>query len=320
VKLSKWILAAGIAAAATVAGAQAFPSRPIKLVVGFPPGTATDIIARQLAERLAANNGWTVIVENKLGQAGSVGAADVARAAPDGYTLLISANGTLATNPNLYTNVRYDTLKDFTPIAPLVQLPYVLVVNENSPYRSVKDVIAAGKAAPDKLNYSSVGSGSTSHLIAASFAKQADAKFTHVPYKGSAESLNGMLGGSIELLFETAVVTVPLVKGGKLRALAVTTGSRVGSLPDVPTLREAGVPMEMAAWLGVLAPANLPPAQTRQLNAEITKVLNTPAFRERLAALGAEVTPGTPEEFGAFLRSEYQKWGQAVRESNARVE
>jgi tripartite-type tricarboxylate transporter receptor subunit TctC len=216
--------------------------------------------------------------------------------------------------------VRYDTLKDFTPIAPLVQLPYVLVVNENSPYRSVKDEIAAGKAAPDKLNYSSVGSGSTSHLIAASFAKQADAKFTHVPYKGSAESLNGMLGGSIELLFETAVVTVPLVKGGKLRALAVTTGSRVGSLPDVPTLREAGVPMEMAAWLGVLAPANLPPAQTRQLNAEITKVLNTPAFRERLAALGAEVTPGTPEEFGAFLRSEYQKWGQAVRESNARVE
>jgi tripartite-type tricarboxylate transporter receptor subunit TctC len=320
VKLSKWILAAGIAAAATVAGAQAFPSRPIKLVVGFPPGTATDIIARQLAERLAANNGWTVIVENKLGQAGSVGAAEVARAAPDGYTLLISANGPLATNPNLYANVRYDTLKDFTPIAPLVQLPYVLVVNENSPYRSVKDVIAAGKAAPDKLNYSSVGSGSTSHLIAASFAKQADAKFTHVPYKGSAESLNGMLGGSIELLFETAVVTVPLVKGGKLRALAVTTGSRVGSLPDVPTLREAGVPMEMAAWLGVLAPANLPPAQTRQLNAEITKVLNTPAFRERLAALGAEVTPGTPDEFGAFLRSEYQKWGQAVRESNARVE
>lgn len=319
-KLSKWILAAGFAAVASVSGAQTFPARPIKLVVGFPPGTATDIIARQLAERLTANNGWTVIVENKLGQAGSVAAAEVARAAPDGYTLLMSANGPLATNPNLYTNVRYDTLKDFTPIAPLVQLPYVLVVNENSPYKSVRDVIAAGKAAPDKLNYSSLGSGSTSHLIAASFAKHVDAKFTHVPYKGSAESLNGMLGGSIELLFETAVVTVPLVKGGKLRALAVTTASRIGSLPDVPTLREAGVPMEMAAWLGVLAPANLPPAQTRQLNAEITKVLNTPAFKDRLVQLGAEVTPGTPEEFGAFLKSEFQKWGQAVRESNVRVE
>ena len=247
-QLGKWILAAGLAAAAALAGAQTYPSRPIKLVVGFPPGTATDIIARQLAERLASNNGWTVIVENKLGQAGSVGAAEVARAAPDGYTLLISANGPLATNPNLYTNVRYDTLKDFTPIAPLVQLPFVLVVNENSPYRSIRDVIAAAKAAPDKLNYSSLGSGSTSHLIAASFAKQADVKFTHVPYKGSAESLNGMLSGSISLLFETAVVTVPLVKGGKLRALAVTTGSRVASLPDVPTLREAGIPMEMAAW------------------------------------------------------------------------
>ncbi len=319
-KLSKWILAAGFAAVASVSGAQSFPARPIKLVIGFPPGTATDIIARQLAERLTANNGWTVIVENKLGQAGSVAAAEVARAAPDGYTLLISANGPLATNPNLYTNVRYDTLKDFTPIAPMVLLPFVLVVNENSPYRSVRDVIAAGKAAPDKLNYSSLGSGSTSHLIAATFAKQADVKFTHVPYKGSAESLNGMLGGSIELLFDTAVVTLPLVKGGKLRALAVTTASRVGTLPDVPTLRESGVPMDMAAWLGVLAPANLPPAQTRQLNTEITKALNTPAFKDRMAQLGAELSPGTPEEFGAFLKSEFQKWGQAVRESNARVE
>ena len=319
-KLGKWILAAGFAAAATVASAQNFPSRPIKLVVGFPPGTATDIIARQLAERLVTNNGWTVIVENKLGQAGSVGAAEVARAASDGYTLLISANGPLASNPNLYTNVRYDTLKDFTPIALLMQLPYVLVVNENSPYKSVKDMIAAGKAAPDKLNYSSVGSGSTSHLIAASFAKQADAKFTHVPYKGSAESLNGMMGGSIDLLFETAVVTVPLIKGGKLRALAVTTASRVGSLPDVPTLREVGVPMEMAAWLGVLAPVGLSPALVRQLNAEITKVLNTPAFKDRMVQLGAEVTPGTPEEFSVFLKSELQKWGKAVRESNARVE
>ena len=145
-KIGKWILAAGIAVAASVSTAQNFPSRPIKLVVGFPPGTATDIIARQLAERLTQNAGWTIVVENKLGQAGSVGAAEVARAAPDGYTLLLSANGPLATNPNLYTNVRYDSLRDFTPIAPLVQLPYVLVVKEGSPHRTVQDLVAAGKA------------------------------------------------------------------------------------------------------------------------------------------------------------------------------
>lgn len=319
-KISKWIVAAGLAFAASVSAAQTFPTRPIRLVIGFPPGTATDIIARQLAERLTQNNGWTVIVENKVGQAGSVAAAEVARATPDGYTLLVSANGPLATNPNLYANLRYDTLRDFTPIAPLVLLPFVLVVNESSRYRTVQELVAAAKAAPEKLNYSSLGSGSTSHLIGASFAKQADVKLTHVPYKGSAESLNGMLGGSIELLFETSVVTVPLVKGGKLRPLAVTTSSRISLLPDVPTLREAGIPLDMAAWLGVLAPANLPPAQTRQLNAEINKVLNAPAFKDRLAQLGAEVSPGTPEEFGAFLKTELQKWGQAVRESNARVE
>lgn len=319
-KSNQWMIAAALAVTATVAGAQNYPSRPIRLVVGFPPGTATDIVARQLAERLTQTNGWTIVVENKLGQAGSVGAAEVARAAPDGYTLLLSANGPLATNPNLYSSVRYDSVRDFTPIALLVQLPYVLVVNESSKYRTVKDLVEAGRGAPDKLNYSSPGSGSTAHLIAASFAKQADVKFTHVPYKGSAESLNGMLGGSIDLLFETSVVTVPLIKGAKLRPIAVTTGSRIGSLPDVPTLREAGVPLEMAAWLGVLAPAGLPSAQVKLVNAEINKALNSPAFKDRLAQLGAEVSPGTPEEFGAFIKTEFQKWGQAVRESNARVE
>jgi tripartite-type tricarboxylate transporter receptor subunit TctC len=318
--IGKWMIAAALAATGAVAAAQAYPSRPIRLVVGFPPGTATDIVARQLAERLTQANGWTIVVENKLGQAGSIAAAEVARAAPDGYTLLLSANGPLATNPNLYSSVRYDSLRDFTPVARLVQLPYVLVVNENSRHRTVQGVVDAGKAAPGKLNYSSPGSGSTAHLIAASFAKQAGVQFTHVPYKGSAESLNGMLEGSIDLLFETSVVTVPLVKGGKLRPLAVTTGSRIGSLPDVPTLREAGVPLEMAAWLGVLAPAGLPPAQLQLLSTEIGKALNVPAFKDRLAQLGAEVSPATPEEFGAFIRTEFHKWGQAVRESNARVE
>ena len=244
----------------------------------------------------------------------------MARAAPDGYTLLLSANGPLATNPSLYAQVRYDTLKDFTPVASIVALPYVLVVKADSKFRTVQDVVAAGKAAPEKLNYSSPGSGSTGHLIAASFARQSEVKFQHVPYKGSAESLNGMLAGSIDLLFETSVVTTPLVRGGKLRALAVTTGSRVSSLPDVPTLREAGVPLEMAAWLGVVAPASMPAPLVKQLNAEITKAVRNPAVKERLAQLGAEVQTTSPEEFAGFLKGEMQKWAQAVRDSNARVE
>ena len=319
-KLRAWAAAALLSLVAASSAAQTYPSRPIRLIVGFPPGTATDTIARQLAERLTQNNGWTILVENKVGQAGSLAAAEVARAAPDGYTLLISANGPLATNPSLYQNVRYETLRDFTPIAPLVLLPYVLVVDAGSTYTTVEDLIAAAKAAPERLNYSSPGSGSTSHLIAASFAKQADVKITHVPYKGSAESLNGMLAGSIDLLFDTSVVTVPLIKGSRLRPLAVSTASRIGSLPDVPTLREAGVPLEMGAWLGMVAPANLPGAQTRQLNAEVTRALNAPAMKDRLAQLGAEVAFGTPDEFAGFLKTEMQKWGQAVRESNARVE
>jgi len=308
------------AAAALAHGQESYPGKPIRLIVGFPPGTATDIVARQVSERVGRNTGWTIIVENKVGQAGSLGAAEVAQAAPDGYTLLLSANGPLATNPNLYNNVRYRTLQDFTPIARLVELPYVLVVQASSPYRSVQDVVAAAKAAPGKLNYSSPGSGSTGHLIAATFAKQTDSQYTHVPYKGSAESLTGMLSGSIDMLFETSVVTVPLVRAGKLRALAVTTGKRVASLPDVPTLKEAGVPLEMAAWLGIVGPANMPVEVTRRLNAELDKALQAPDMKDNLARLGAEVSTASSGEFSAFLAREYDKWGQAVRDSGARVE
>jgi len=309
-----------LAAAGLAYGQDGYPGKPIHLIVGFPPGTATDIVARQVSERLARNTGWTVIVENKVGQAGSLGASEVAQAAPDGYTLLLSANGPLATNPNLYDNVRYKTLQDFTPIARLVELPYVLVVNASSPYRSVQDVVAAARAAPGKLNYSSPGSGSTGHLIAATFAMKTGSEYTHVPYKGSAESLTGMLSGSIDMLFETSVVTVPLVRAGKLRPLAVTTGKRIASLPDVPTLQEAGVPLEMAAWLGIVGPARMPAGITGRLNAELNKALQEPDMRESLGRLGAEVTTASSREFSAFLAQEYDKWGQAVRDSGARVE
>jgi tripartite-type tricarboxylate transporter receptor subunit TctC len=300
--------------------AQSFPSKPVRLLVGFPPGTATDIVARQLAEQLTLGSGWTVIVENKLGQAGSVAAAEVARAAPDGHTLLLSANGPLATNPNLYANVRYDTLKDFSAIASLVMLPYVLVVNAASPYQTVQDLVAAARATPTKLNYASPGNGSTGHLIGASFARTTDSSYTHIPYKGSAESLNALLGGSIDMLFDTSVVTVPLAQTHKLRPLAVSTGQRIASLPQVPTLKEAGVDLEMSAWLGIVAPAQVPAELRQRLNAAISQALKTPALRARLEQLGAQLHTGTPDEFSAFLHSELSKWAQAVRTSGAKVE
>jgi tripartite-type tricarboxylate transporter receptor subunit TctC len=309
-----------LAMLAASASAQNYPSRPIRLVLGFPPGTATDIIARQLSERLSQANGWTLVVENKVGQAGSIAAADVARSTPDGYTLLLSANGPLAANPSLYSQVRYDTLRDFVPVTQLVTLPYVLVTRSESPHQNVRDLVAAAKAAPDRLNYSSPGSGSTAHLIGASFLQQAGAKATHVPYRGSAESLSALLAGNSDFVFETSVVTVPLIKSGKLRPLAVTPGARISALPEVPTLREAGVPFDISAWLGIVAPTGTPPSIVRQLHAEFTRAIESPAIRERLAVLGAEVQTGSQDEFGAFLKSEMQKWAQAVRNSNARVE
>lgn len=301
--------------------AQTFPSKPVRLVVGFPPGTATDTVARQIAERLSMNEGWSVIVDNRVGQAGSVGAYEVSRAAPDGHTLLLSANGPLATNPSLYSNVRYDTLRDFTPVGQVGVLPYVMVVNAGNPWRGVQEVLAAARAQPGKFNYASSGNGSTAHLIAAMFARQTGTNFTHVPYKGSAESLTGVLSGQIDLLFDTSVATVPQVRAGKLRALAVTTSRRIGTLPDTPTVAEAGLAgFDMAAWLGIVAPAGTPQPVVRQLNNELSRALGNPALKEKLTQLGAEVSASSPEEFGAYLKSELAKWAQAVKESGAKVE
>jgi tripartite-type tricarboxylate transporter receptor subunit TctC len=319
--LGRLVLSVLMLALLPAAHTQTFPAKPIRLVVGFPPGTATDTVARQIAERLSMIDGWSVIVDNRVGQAGSVGAYEVARAAPDGHTLLISANGPLATNPSLYANVRYDIARDFAPVGQVGVLPYVMVVNASNPWRGVGDVLAAARAQPEKFNYASSGNGSTAHLIAAMFARQTGTRFTHVPYKGSAESMTGVLSGQVDLLFDTSVATVPQVRAGKLRALAVTTAKRIGTLPDTPTVTETGMAnFDMAAWLGIVAPAGTPQPVIRQLNNELVRVLGNPALKEKLTRLGAEVSPSSPEEFGAYLKSELVKWAQAVKESGAKVE
>jgi tripartite-type tricarboxylate transporter receptor subunit TctC len=299
---------------------EGYPTRPIRLVVGFPPGTATDLVARQIAEGVKRNTGWVIYVDNKPGQAGSIAARELVRSAPDGYTLLVTANGPLITNPNLYSNVEYDTLRDFTPVGQIATLPYILVVNASKPYNSVQDIIVAAKKAPGTLNFSSTGVGSTSHLIGSMFSKSTGAVATHVPYKGSAESMTGLLGGSIDFTFDTTVATTPLVKGGQLRALAVASKQRLPALPDVPTLTEVGTPIDMGAWLAVVAPRGLPDDLVQQLGRELQKVVASPDQKERLAQVGAIAGWVPSADFTKFLQTEVANGKVMVRESGAKLE
>lgn len=303
------------------AQAQTYPSKPIRIVVGFPPGTGPDTIIRQITQKLSEQNGWSLIVENKPGQGSSLAATEVAKAAPDGYTLLFSATAALATNPNLYKNLRYDPVKDFTPITRIIDLPLVLLVNGSSHYKSMNDLIADAKTKPGALNYASVGNGSTSHLIMAMLAKRTGVEITHIPFKGSAEIVPALLSGNVHAVFDSTVVGITQGKAGKLKVLAVSTDKRISALPDVPTVAEAGVPgFDMAAWYGMLGPRGLPQPVVQRLNQDFARAVNSPDLRERLENQGTPVVTSTPEAFGAYIASEIAKWGQAVRESGATVD
>src|SRR6185312_14002817 len=299
---------------------EAYPAKPIRLVVGFTPGTATDLVARQIAEGIKKNAGWTIYVDNKPGQGGSIGARELVRSAPDGYTLLLTANGPLITNPNLYSNIEYDTLKDFTPIGQVATLPYVMVVNASKPYNSVQDVVTAAKKDPGKLNFSSSGVGTTSHLISAMFSKSTGVTMTHIPYKGSAESMTGIMEDSIDYTFDTSVATTPLVQGGQLRALAVASKQRVPALPDVPTLTEIGTPVDMGAWLAVMAPRGVPDDLVQQWGRELQKVVTSPDQKERLAQVGASAEWVPSADFTKFLQKEVANGKVMVRESGAKLQ
>jgi len=299
---------------------EAYPAKPIRLVVGFTPGTATDLVARQIAEGIKKNAGWTIYVDNKPGQRGSIGARELVRSAPDGYTLLLTANGPLITNPNLYSNIEYDTLKDFTPIGQVATLPYVMVVNASKPYNSVQDVVTAAKKDPGKLNFSSSGVGTTSHLISAMFSKSTGVTMTHIPYKGSAESMTGIMEGSIDYTFDTSVATTPLVQGGQFRALAVASKQRLPALPDVPTLTEVGTPVDMSAWLAVMAPRGMPDDLVQQWGRELQKVVTSPDQKERLAQVGASAEWVPSADFTKFLQKEVANGKVMVRESGAKLQ
>lgn len=313
---ARLIGAVTLSLASLSAAASGYPDKPIKLLVGFPPGTATDTVARQIAQGLEKAKGWTIVVENKVGQAGSIAATDVARAAPDGYTILLSANGPLSTNPNLYSAIRYDPRKDFKAISRVAVLPYVVVVRADSKFNTIGQLIEAGRNEPGKYNYASLGNGSTSHLISATFAKRTGGEFLHVPYKGSSEVLVAVLSGDIDFMFDTSLATNPQIQSGKMRALAVSTKEPVPTLKDVQTLDQLGVEgFDMAAWLGFVGPAGMPKEIVETLQTAIQETVSSEQLTQNLNAVGAMVSLIPAEEFQKILVSEYEKWGEALKQA-----
>ena len=302
------------------AQAQTYPSRPIRLVVPLSPGGFADVPTRMLLPRLSVALGKQVFVENKPGAGGTIGADAVAKSAPDGYTLLVSATPHVI-SAHLYRTLPYDSLKDFVPIALFGSGPYALVVNpQQLPVTSVRELIAAAKAKPGRIDYASSGNGSAQHLVSALFNRLAGIELNHVPYKGSGPAMQDLLGGQVPVSFAGIPNVISSVKAGKLRALAVTTANRWSELPDVPTVAEAGVPgYEATLWLGLAAPVGTPAEIVNRLYGETAKALQDPELQQSFRTAGVNATVMNPQEFGNFIRAEYEKWGRVVRETGATV-
>jgi len=299
----------------------AFPSKPVKLVVPFPPGGPLDVIGRSIAQKLAEAWGQSVVVDNRPGAGGNIGADVVAKSPPDGYTVVMGALSTHAVNPSLYPTMPYDAVRDFAPITLVATTPNVLVINPSLPVSSVRELIAYAKAHPGKLSFGSGSNGSAGHLAGELFKVDAGVDMVHIPYKGGAPAMQGLLAGDTQLMFDNLANSMPQVKAGKLKALAVTTGQRSKLVPELPTMAEAGVPgFDIATWFGLLAPAGTPPDVIARWNADVVKILNAPDMRERLAAQGAEAAPSSPAEFAAFIGRELPKYARIVKLSGAKVD
>jgi tripartite-type tricarboxylate transporter receptor subunit TctC len=318
---SAFAAVAGPFAIAPAAAQGGYPSRPIRLVVPFPAGGGTDLIAREVANKVATSNGWSIVIDNKPGSGGNLGVDTAAKAPADGYTLVLGQTSNLAINPTLYPKLPYKPETDLDAVALVAQAPLVLVVAADSPYKTLADVIAAAKAKPEALNYASSGNGTVAHLAAEQLQKAAGVKFTHVPYKGAAQGSTDLIGGQIQMYMSSVPTLIGYIKNGKMRAIAVTSQQRTDDLPGVPTVAESGYKgFEAVTWFGVAGPDGLPKDVIAKLNTAFNKALQDAEVKAKLAGQGADVRGGTPEQFAGLIRSEIVRWGKVVQESGAKVD
>ena len=300
--------------------AQGYPAKPLRIIVPFPPGAATDIQGRYLAFKLGETFGQQAIVDNRGGANGTLGLDLAAKAAPDGHTLVVGQTGNLAISPGL-TKVAYDPLRDFAPITLILSSPHVLAVHPSLPVRSVRELVALARARPGQLNYASTGAGSAGHLGVELFRKQTKIELTHIPYKGAVAGFNDLIAGHVAMMFTSVLSTHNFAKAGRVRMLGVASAKRSATAPEVPTIAEAGFAgVEVTSWWGLLAPAATPKEIVARLNGETVKIMTSADARERIGAMGADIATSTPQQFADFIRTEHAKWGQLIKESGAKVE
>jgi len=316
-----WLVSACAAVIAPAVHAQAYPNKPVRIIVPYPPGGTSDILARSVGQKLGDALGQTIVVENKPGANGNLGADMVAKSPPDGYTLLLADIGALAISPSLY-KLSFDPATDFSPVTMVAYSPHILVVHPSVPVNNAKELVTLAKSKPGKLNFAASSVGSAPHLAGIDFASRAGVDWAYIPYKGGAQAITDMAGGQADVMFNGMLATYPHVKSGKLKILAVSSSKRMSAIPDVPTVAEAAglEGFQTGSWQGVLAPLNTPKEVIARLSSEITKILNTPEMKERLAVQGAEVSTNTPDQFTTFIRDEKARWAQVVKAANLKLE
>jgi tripartite-type tricarboxylate transporter receptor subunit TctC len=317
----KWCAALATGLAVMPVSAQQFPAKPIRLIVGFAPGGGTDVLARALAQQLTESLGQTMAVDNRTGAGGMISAELTAKAPPDGYTLLVGSLAAFAINPNLMSKLSYDPVKDFTPVGMFATLSYAVDVHPSLPVKSIRDLIALAKAKPGQLNFGSAGTGSSTQLAIEQFLLAANVRMTHVPYKGNTPAMTALMSGEVALVFDPVLTSLPQVKAGRIRALAVTTAKRSSLLPEVPTVAEAGLPgYEAGNWFGIFAPAGTPQTVVDRLNGAINAAMTSPQMKERLQSQGADPLSGTPQQLADLVKSELAKYAKIVKAANIKVE
>lgn len=315
------LAAASLLLATSAALAQTYPNKPIRVVVPFPAGGGTDLIAREVTNKIQSTKGWSFIVENRPGIGGNIGVDAAAKSAADGYTIALGQTSNLAINPTLYKKMPYDSVKDLTPVSLVASAPLVLVVSAESPFKTLADVVAASKAKPGALNMATAGNGTVAHLASELFQNMAGVSFTHIPYKGASQASTDLVGGRVELYFSSVPTLLGYIKGGKMRPIAVTSLKRVDDLPNVPTIAESGYKdFETVTWFGFVAPTGTPKEIVTLLNAEVNKALESADLKKKLSDQGADVLGGTPEAFGSLIKSDLARWAPIIKASGATLD